>query len=471
MDAIQHKKRFLDSQAAVFGVIFRAVKADKKQGYQFIAYMDKTTSRLQIILDDIVPDNNWRLCADGAVLSMHKVKAKMNWGAECNQYDAAITAETGLVGRNPAARLKVDWNRLPSDLQHRAKTMYKYICAHVTAGLIQEKDKNSDKQLSLTVVVVSDTIIDLIWKTPRSTVHKRALHLPITLPSNEIKDLTSFSDVSGKVKHLLAAAGAAECSFTGNTLSTFNNKKLKNEMPSNCYQVLAQDGTDELKFIVLLRKDHTGQKQISVKIAHIDIDLYQRRTSVTVDVNGLEIPTSHLPYHYPRADIQIKQSGEGISVYAASYGLHEVYFDKKSWKIKVVDWMKGKTCGLCGKADGETMREYRTPTGWIATTAVSFAHSWILPAESCRDAAECRMRHESVQLEKQGNMQTQNSECYSVDPVLRCMPGCFPARTTNVTVGFHCLPAGSSPSSMYKSVDLMETTESHLACTCTAQCA
>lgn len=34
------------------------------------------------------------------------------------------------------------------------------------------------------------------------------------------------------------------------------------------------------------------------------------------------------------ADIQIKQNGEGISVYAASYGLHEVYFDKKSWKVK-----------------------------------------------------------------------------------------------------------------------------------------
>uniref|UniRef100_A0A3Q4MZZ3 Vitellogenin domain-containing protein n=1 Tax=Neolamprologus brichardi TaxID=32507 RepID=A0A3Q4MZZ3_NEOBR len=200
--------RFLDSQAAVFGVIFRAVKADKKQGYQFIAYMDKTTSRLQIILDDIVPDNNWRLCADGAVLSMHKVKAKINWGAECNQYDTAITAETGLVGRNPAARLKVDWNRLPSDLQHRAKTMYKYICAHVTAGLIQEKDKNSDKQLSLTVAVISDTIIDLIWKTPR------------------IKDLTSFSDVSGKVKHLLAAAGAGNgscLSFKGGQAVSFSD--------------------------------------------------------------------------------------------------------------------------------------------------------------------------------------------------------------------------------------------------------
>lgn len=62
---------------------------------------------------------------------------------------------------------------------------------------------------------------------------------------------------------------SVECSFTGNTLTTFNNEKLKNEMPSNCYQVLAQDGTDELKFIVLLRKDRTEHKQISVKIAHM----------------------------------------------------------------------------------------------------------------------------------------------------------------------------------------------------------
>lgn len=35
-------------------------------------------------------------------------------------------------------------------------------------------------------------------------------------------------------------------------------------------------------------------------------------------------------------EIQIKQTGEGISVYAASYGLHEVYFDKMSWRVKAI---------------------------------------------------------------------------------------------------------------------------------------
>lgn len=56
-------------------------------------------------------------------------------------------------------------------------------------------------------------------------------------------------------------------------------------------------------------------------------------------------------------------------------------------QVKVVDWMKGQTCGLCGKADGEVRQEYRTPNGRLAKKAASYAHSWVVPAESCRDTS------------------------------------------------------------------------------------
>lgn len=59
----------------------------------------------------------------------------------------------------------------------------------------------------------------------------------------------------------------AECSFSQDTLTTFNSRRYKAEMPLSCYHVLAQDCTDELKFIVLLKKDHVEQKHINVKIA------------------------------------------------------------------------------------------------------------------------------------------------------------------------------------------------------------
>lgn len=54
------------------------------------------------------------------------------------------------------------------------------------------------------------------------------------------------------------------------TLITFNNRKFKNDMPHSCYQVLAQDCTSELKFIVLLKRDQTQeQNHINVKIADL----------------------------------------------------------------------------------------------------------------------------------------------------------------------------------------------------------
>lgn len=59
----------------------------------------------------------------------------------------------------------------------------------------------------------------------------------------------------------------AECSFVRDTLTTFNSRRYRNEIPLSCYQVLAQDCTDELKFMVLLKRDHIEQNHINVKIA------------------------------------------------------------------------------------------------------------------------------------------------------------------------------------------------------------
>lgn len=55
---------------------------------------------------------------------------------------------------------------------------------------------------------------------------------------------------------------------------------------------------------------------------------------------------------------------------------------------------------------------------------------------------ECRVKLESVQMEKPMIFHGQESNCFSVEPVLRCLPGCFPVKTTAVTVGFHCAPIG-----------------------------
>ncbi|KAM4629838.1 vitellogenin-like [Polymixia lowei] len=479
-ETIYNKNKFLGNVAEpTFAIIFRVVRNDHKlQGYQVVAYLDKPTARIQLLVGSLAVNDAWRFCASAILLSKHKVTATIGWGIDCKQYRTVFMAETGLVGQSPAARLRVGWEDLPKAFIHYAKIAYEYIPSSILAGLIEEKEANSEKQISLTIVAKSERTLDVIWKSPKRTVYKLALHLPIALPLDGFTGLTPFDDnILDKVHYLFAKANAVQCSFTGDTLTTFNNRRYKHEMLS-CYQVLAQDCTQELKFMILLKKDHIEQRHVNVKIADLDIDMYPRNDEVIVKVNGMEIPVNNLPYQHPTGKIQIRPKGEGISVYAPSHGLHEVYFDKNSWKVKVVDWMKGQTCGLCGKADGEVRQEYQTPNTRLTKNAVSYAHSWVLSADSCRDTTECRMRLESVQLEKQMTVHGQESKCYSVEPVLRCLPGCFPVRTTPVSVGFHCVPADSNLNysegltGIYdKSVDLRETTEAHVACSCTAQCA
>ncbi|CAB1332314.1 unnamed protein product [Coregonus sp. 'balchen'] len=94
------------------------VRADNDmQGYQIAAYLDKATSRLHIILSNFAPNDNWRICADGVLLSNHKVMAKYARGVECQEFETEITAKTGLVGPDPAFCVTLTWEKLPHGLK------------------------------------------------------------------------------------------------------------------------------------------------------------------------------------------------------------------------------------------------------------------------------------------------------------------------------------------------------------------
>ncbi|XP_061680337.1 vitellogenin-2-like isoform X2 [Syngnathoides biaculeatus] len=483
-EAIYNKAKYLAKNVAPnVTILIRAVRADHKlQGYQIAAYIDKETSRLQIIFANLAENNNWRICADGVRLSDHKLMARIAWGIDCKQYVTEMSAEYGAVGQEPAIRWKLTWENLPYNMKYYAHEMSEYITRWaVQAGMSLAKVKNVRHEIKLTVAAASERSVNVVLKTPRSTIFKKAQSIPISLPIGETaSELQAYQDSwIDTISYMVSKAHAAECSVLKDTVITFNNKKVKAEMPHSCLQVLAQDSTREAKFIVLLKRDQQHeQNMLTVKIAGIDVDMYQKDSVAAVKVDNAEILVRDLPYRHPSADIQIRQSGEGIALLAPKFGLQEVYFDRDVQKVKVVDWMRGQTSGLCGKADGEFRQELRMPNTRLTKSAVSFAHSWVLSAESCRDATECHMKLDSVKLEKQIIVHGQESKCFSVEPVLRCLPGCLPLRTTTLSVGFHCLPADTllnrseGMSSIFeKSVDLRETTEAHLACRCTAQCA
>ncbi|XP_034085810.1 vitellogenin-2-like [Gymnodraco acuticeps] len=483
-ESIYNKAKYLaNSVTPAVIILIRAVRADRKvQGYQIAAYFDRATARLQLIFANLAEGDHNRICADGVMLSKNKLMAKVAWGLQCKEYGAEITAETGVVSKNPAASVKVTWEKLPKSLKRHAKEISKYIsCIAKEYGINLENTKNICNEIKLSVAVASEKSLNIVMKTPKMTVYKFGVRLPFSLPiGNTAAELELYQDnLSEQISYIFTKANAAECTLVKDTLITFNNKELKIEMPLSCNQVLAQDCTSKLKFIVLLKRDQAQEQNlINVKIADIDVDLYSKNNVIMVKVNGVEIPIANLPYQHPTDKIQIRQRDQGIVLHAPSHGLQEVFLDQKELKVKVVDWMKGQTCGLCGKADGEVRQEFHTPNKRVTKDAVSYAHSWVVAGKSCHDASECYIMLESVKLEKQVMLYGKESKCYSVEPVLRCLPGCMPVRTTPVTVGYHCLPVDSNlnmseslSSISEKSIDLRETAVAHLACRCTAQCA
>uniref|UniRef100_A0A672JNY0 Uncharacterized protein n=1 Tax=Salarias fasciatus TaxID=181472 RepID=A0A672JNY0_SALFA len=447
-ETIYNKAKYLaKSVAPIVTVLIRGVTAEA-QGYQIAAYVDKVTSRLQVIVANLARDNNWRLCADGVVLSNHKLMGKVGWGSECKQYKAEITAETGVVDQKPAARLKMSWEKLPSRIIARTKYLR--------------------NQIKLTVAAASEKSVNVALQTSKVT--------PPPPPPTHTHTHTHAHNLAGNIINLVAKATSDECRIFQDKVRTFNGNSFSSDIPHLCPQILSQDCTAELKFMVLLKKDQaTNQYEVNVKIGLINVDFYLKNGAVKVSVDGSEI--TRFPYEHPNGKISIRQRSDGVALVAPSFGLQEVEYTRTDLKVQVAHWMKGKTCGLCGPADGEVRQGYRKPDKSLTRDPVSFAHSWVLGGDSCRDTTQCLMRLESVKLEKQVNVFGQNSKCYSVEPVLRCLAGCMPVRTTTVSVGYHCVPSDSymsRPNSLNsiqeKSIDLVEATEAHVACRCTAQC-
>lgn len=257
-------------------------------------------------------------------------------------------------------------------------------------------------------------------------------------------------------------------------MKSFNSKESESPTLESCHQVLAQDCTEKLRFIVLTRRENSqSQRELLVYISHTKLDIFVKNNQTVVEVNGTEYQVTGQRSELEKG-ITIQHKNNGVALSAPGLGLKEVFYSKDTQKVVVTDVLKGKMCGMCGHADGEVRQEYRTPNNRVVSSGVSHAHTWTLATKTCRNQAGCKLQQVSVKLEGKVNSGGMNSKCYSVVPVLRCNPGCQPLRTKTIPVGYHCIPQDSNLSSaeniFNKSVDVERDTAAHEECQCTPQC-
>nr|XP_021325376.1 vitellogenin [Danio rerio]XP_021330153.1 vitellogenin [Danio rerio] len=418
-DSISHlseTRSLVDSVPPVVAIIGRVVRVDHKLlGYQLTAYVDRPNSRVQMIVVSIAAKDNWKMCADAVLMSKQTIVAKMAWGAESPKYAITIKGGTGHHGPSPMVYLKVKCEKVPRFITAYSKSVAGYIpgAAEMT-GLTISNEKNIERQIELIILVQDLRTLDIIIKTPLMTLSKTNLVLPIALPFEAYPE----DNVIKMIQNLYKEASSAKCSKVRSILTTFNHRTYNCEIPLSFYQVLVQDCTSEHKFLILMKKDDVYKHEVlSIKVADIAVQLYQQDSVIKVRINGTEVTTDKIPYHHPTGTIHIEKKGAGIAFYAPGHGLNEVYYAADQWEIYVGDRMKGQTRGICEKADGEIKQEYRRPYENLTKSSVGFAHSWVLPAESCHDADQCHTKLETMTLRKQRS-DWQASKCSPTQPVV-----------------------------------------------------
>ncbi|XP_043941973.1 vitellogenin-like [Protopterus annectens] len=468
-----------DHSRPLFTIIFQAKSSHhRQQGYQTTVYQDLKGPKpqVQIYTKELNNSSAWRACTGVKLLSSSKAVAVLKWGQKCKDYNIAIKAETGHFANNPTLQLKLQWNKIPQAITAVVRMTAEYAPGIAfMLGLTQMHDHNPSHQLSVALTATSPRTLDLTVKAPLSTFCYSGLWLPFALPFSKNMSSTQLPAAVvralSNIPDLITNSDTAECTSDGNTLTTFNNVKLEYETPLDCYLILALDCSPNPRFLIMVKRTEevSSQMEVKVKLANLEIEMTASRGPVRVILNGEDISLHSATYVVGTAVLERNQ--DGINMFAAEHGIEYLHYSGKIFKVRVSPWMKKRTCGVCGHNDGETQMEFRKPSGLVAPNAMSFVHSWAVPGETC--SGTCKMKHEFLKLEKQIRLYGEESKCYSVDPVLRCLPGCSPLKNATVVVGFHCVPADSGMNWFEiqnnfepKVQDLKDIVTTHTACSC-----
>ncbi|NXO63901.1 VIT2 protein, partial [Phainopepla nitens] len=472
-----------DVKTPVLAVFLHGIRDDKKiGGLQLVVYadIDSIRPRVQVFVSNLTDSSKWKLCADASVRNAHKAAAYLKWGRNCQDYKVSSELVTGQFAAHPAVQVKLEWPKVPSSVRSIAEWFYKFVPgAAFMLGFSEKTDKNPSRQAKVIVALTSPRTCDVVIKLPDITLYEKAMRLPLSLP---VGPKIPASEPQPPIWNVFAEAPSAvlenlkaQCSVSYNKITTFNEVQFNYTMPANCYHILAQDCSSDLKFLVMMKnaEEAVNLKAINIKLGNHEVDMRPAKGRVKLLVDGAESPTN-VSFTSAGASLWIHSENQGLVLLAPAYGIDKLYFDGYTFRIQVALWMAGKMCGLCGKYDAECQQEYRMPNGYVAKDAVSFGHSWILEEKPCKGA--CKLRRSFVKLEKTVQLAGAESRCYSTEPVLRCTKGCSATETAPVTVGFHCLPADSATSLTdkqtkfdQKSEDMQDTIDAHTACSCEAE--
>ncbi|NXT14721.1 VIT2 protein, partial [Prunella fulvescens] len=478
------KPEFLgDRKPPILAAVLHAIHRNKQPtGLQLVLYTDTQPKRwrIQMFGSSITGPSRWKVCADASVINYRKVSGSLKWGKDCQDYQIATQIATGKFSAYPAMQMKLEWLKVPSIIRTTARWFYSFLPgAAYVLGFSQRQQLGPSHQATLVMALTSPRTCDVVFKLPELTIYDTAISLPLPVPSHPGAPISTSPSSDWKVFSQatlsLIESFKGRCTVFQNKITTFNGVEFYYSMPANCYHVLVQDCSPELKFLVMVKRleKSAGLTAVNVRLANHELDMYVSNGLIQLKINGVQAPKDFPYASNSDTSMLISSEKKGLTLKAPDYGIDKIYYDGHKVEIQVAFWMTGKTCGICGKYDAEIEREYQTPSGYIAKDAESFGHSWIISEDPCTGA--CKLQRQLVKSDKPVSFEKTAAKCFSVEPVLRCVKGCSATQTVPVSVGFHCVPADSAlsldgqPRLDQKSEDVVSSVPAHTACSCRQQ--
>ncbi|XP_065698496.2 vitellogenin-1-like [Patagioenas fasciata] len=466
-------------------IVAQAVRSDNRnQGYQATAYVRSNAAKVDVQLVVVqLAETNWKACADAVILPL-KAQARLRWGKECRDYRIAAMATTGQLAKKPAVQLKVQWGNLPSWIKKTSTKFMQYVPgAALVLGFSEAHQRNPSHEFIVRAVATSPRTIDTVIKAPGVTLYCQALRMPFTLPLGptppyEIQDITAWN-LFPQIASQIAQEDQSTCEVTEGDFKTFDHVSRTCFFNKSCNLIVAQDCTEHPKFIITTRKvdPRSFSREVHISTTSANIKIHPVANSLLVACNDEPILSDSGASEYEKDNVRIYKNGTTVIVEAPAHGLKNVTFDGVILKVTVASWMRGKTCGVCGNNDRETHNELLMPNHKLAHSCSAFVHSWVLLEETC--SGGCKLQRSYVKLNRNPTIDGEESTCYSVDPVLKCMKDCTPTEKTSVKVGFHCFPKDTAVSLLEwqrssdkksASEDTVQSVDADIDCTCTGDC-
>ncbi|XP_056353817.1 vitellogenin-1-like [Oenanthe melanoleuca] len=467
-------------------VVAQAVRSDNRnQGYQATAYVRSDAAKVDVQLVVVqLAETNWKACADAVIVPL-KAQARLRWGKECQDYRIAAVATTGQLARKPAAQLKVQWGKLPSWIKKTSTEFMQYIPgAALVLGFSEVHQRNPSHEFIVRAAATSPRTIDTIIKAPEVTLYCQGFRLPFTLPlgpspAYETRDITAWN-LFPEIASQIAQEDQSTCEIRERDFKTFDGVSHSCSFNKSCNLVAVQDCTEHPKFIITTRKadpqSFSREVHINTTLANITI-CPASNSSLLVACNEEQVLSHSGGSEYEKGNVKIYKDGKTVTVEVPELGLKKVTFDGVNLKVTVASWMRGKTCGVCGNNDREKENEFLMPNHRLAHSCSAFVQSWVLLEETC--SGGCKLQRSYVKLNRNPTIDGEESTCYSVDPVLKCMKDCTPIEKASVKVGFHCFPKETAASLLEwqkssdkksASEDVVESVDADIDCTCTGSC-